>query len=182
MRAESLSIAGVLKIEHQLWRDERGVFVETWNERAFRELGVASKFVQDNLSISRQWTVRGLHYQVQQPQGKLIRVLAGEIYDVLVDLRCNSPTFRRAIGVHLTAQSGDSLWVPEGLAHGFLALEEQTQVSYKVTDFWLPKSERTLLWNDPELRIDWPIPPGVQPIVSAKDAAGSSLENADVYP
>ncbi len=182
MRAIGLSIVGALKIEHQLWHDERGTFVETWNEKAFHDLGVKANFVQDNLSISRQWTVRGLHYQVQQPQGKLIRVLTGEIYDVLVDLRRSSPTFRLAIGVHLSAQSGDSLWVPQGLAHGFLALAEQTRVAYKVTDFWLPKAERTLVWNDPELKIAWPIPSGIQPIVSAKDAAGSSLQNADVFP
>lgn len=182
MRAQSLSIAGVLRIEHQLWRDERGTFVETWNERVFRDLGLTAEFVQDNLSISRQWTVRGLHYQVQQPQGKLIRVLAGEIFDVLVDLRRSSPTFRRAIGVHLAAASGDSLWVPEGLAHGFVALTDQTQVAYKMTDFWMPSAERTLLWNDPALQVDWPIPPGVRPTVSAKDAAGTALENADLFP
>jgi dTDP-4-dehydrorhamnose 3,5-epimerase len=182
MRATGLSIPGVLKIEHQLWRDERGMFTETWNERSFQDLGIGSKFVQDNLSISKRWTVRGLHYQVLQPQAKLIRVLAGEIYDVLVDLRRSSPTFGRAIGVHLTAQSGDSLWVPEGLAHGFLALAEQTQVAYKVTDFWLPKAERTLLWNDPKLGVEWPIPAGIQPIISAKDAAGTELQSAETFP
>lgn len=181
MRASALDIDGALKLEHDVWRDERGLFVETWNERALGRCGLDIRFVQDNLSLSRQWTVRGLHYQIQQPQGKLVRVLTGKIFDVIVDLRRRSPTFRRAIGVHLAADEYDALWVPPGCAHGFLALEHDTRVSYKVSDYWAAPFERTLLWNDPSLGIEWPIPNGVAPIISAKDAAGVPLENTLCY-
>jgi dTDP-4-dehydrorhamnose 3,5-epimerase len=181
MRASALAIDGTFKLEHDVWRDERGLFVETWNERELARCGLEVRFVQDNLSLSRQWTVRGLHYQIQQPQGKLIRVLTGRIFDVLVDLRRGSPTFRRAIGVHLAADAYEALWVPPGCAHGFLALEPDTRVSYKVTDYWAAAFERTLLWSDSALGIEWPIPPGVTPIVSAKDAAGVPLEHAPCY-
>lgn len=181
MRASALAIDGVLKLEHDVWRDERGLFVETWNERALAGCGLDVRFVQDNLSLSRQWTVRGLHYQIQQPQGKLVRVLTGRIFDVVVDLRRQSPTFRRAIGVHLAAEQYDALWVPPGCAHGFLALEQDTRVSYKVTDYWAAQFERTLLWNDSSLRIEWPIPTGITPIISAKDAAGAPFESAPCY-
>ncbi len=181
MRASTLDIDGALKLEHDVWRDERGLFVETWNERALGRCGLDVRFVQDNLSLSRQWTVRGLHYQIQQPQGKLVRVLTGKIFDVIVDLRRRSPTFRRAIGVHLAADEYDALWVPPGCAHGFLALEHDTRVSYKVSDYWAAPFERTLLWNDPSLGIEWPVPNGVTPIISAKDAAGVPLENTLCY-
>jgi len=181
MRAVPLELAGVLKLEQQAWRDDRGVFLETWNRRALAQLGLDVDFVQDNLSLSRQWVVRGLHYQIKQPQGKLVRVLTGEIYDVLVDLRRSSSTFGRAIGVHLAAAAHEALWVPPGFAHGFVALAPDTRVSYKVTDYWAPEFERTLLWNDPQLGIDWPIPANAVPIVSAKDAAGAPLERADCY-
>jgi dTDP-4-dehydrorhamnose 3,5-epimerase len=181
VRVLELELAGAVKIEHQIWRDERGAFVETWNEREFQKLGLPATFVQDNMSTSRCWTMRGLHYQVEQAQGKLVRVVAGEIFDVIVDLRRTSPTFGRALGVTLSAERGESLWVPKGFAHGFLALAEQTKVVYKVTDFWAPKMERTLLWNDPELKIDWPLPSRTTPIVSAKDALGASLADAETY-
>lgn len=181
MRAVPLTLAGALKIEHQIWRDERGAFVETWNEREFAKLGLTESFVQDNMSTSRRWTVRGLHYQVEQSQGKLVRVVAGEVFDVIVDLRRSAPTFGRALGVPLSAERGESLWVPPGFAHGFLALSDDTKVAYKVTDFWAPKMERTLLWNDPALQIEWPIPSSVAPIVSAKDAVGAPLASAETY-
>lgn len=181
MRAVELELAGVVKVEHQIWRDERGAFLETWNQREFENLGLPATFVQDNMSTSRRWTVRGLHYQVEQAQGKLVRVVAGEIFDVVVDLRRSSPTFGRALGVALSAERGESLWVPEGFAHGFLALSDETKVAYKVTDFWAPKMERTLLWNDPALEIDWPLPLDTTPIVSAKDALGSLLSQAETY-
>jgi dTDP-4-dehydrorhamnose 3,5-epimerase len=181
MRAIALELAGVLKIEHDVWRDERGLFVETWNRRELVKCGVVDDFVQDNVSVSKQWTVRGLHYQIQQPQGKLVRVLSGEIFDAVVDLRRSSPSFGQAIGIRLSARTYDALWIPPGFAHGFLALENDTKVTYKVTDYWAPKSERTLLWNDPKLKIDWPIPPDAMPIVSAKDAIGAPLDRAESY-
>jgi dTDP-4-dehydrorhamnose 3,5-epimerase len=182
MQAEPLAIAGVIKFSHDVWRDDRGLFLESWNERALAQQGLDVRFVQDNMSLSRQWTVRGLHYQIEQPQGKLIRVITGAVYDVIVDLRRSSPTFRRALGVRLTAERFESLWVPPGCAHGFLALADDTRVAYKVTDFWAPQHERTLLWNDPALDIPWPLPAGVAPIVSAKDAAGLHLHEAPDYP
>jgi dTDP-4-dehydrorhamnose 3,5-epimerase len=182
MRAVSLELPGVLKIEHRLWHDERGAFLETWNEREFHKLGLTAPFVQDNMSISKRWTVRGLHYQIQQPQGKLVRVLAGEIYDVIVDLRRSSPSFGRSLGIHLSAARAESLWVPSGFAHGFLALADHTQVAYKVTDFWAPQAERTLLWDDPQLAIRWPLPADLRPIISTKDAAGTLLAHAEAYP
>lgn len=181
MRAIPLELPGVLKFEHDVWRDERGLFVETWNRRELVKCGVAEDFVQDNVSVSRQWTVRGLHYQIQQPQGKLVRVLSGEIFDAVADLRRSSPSFGRAIGIRLSAHTYDALWIPPGFAHGFLALENDTKVTYKVTDYWAPKAERTLLWNDPKLQIDWPIPRDATPIVSAKDAVGAPLEDAESY-
>lgn len=181
MRAVKLDIDGALKLQHDVWRDERGLFMEAWNERELARVGLESRFVQDNLSLSRQWTVRGLHYQIQQPQGKLIRALTGKIYDVIVDLRRHSPTFRRMIGIYLSADDYEALWVPPGCAHGFLALEHDTRVTYKVTDYWAAQFERTLLWNDPALGIEWPIPAGTTPIVSKKDAAGMPLESAAQY-
>lgn len=181
MHAAKLDIDGALKLQHDVWRDERGLFMEAWNERELARVGLEARFVQDNLSLSRQWTVRGLHYQIQQPQGKLIRVLTGKIYDVIVDLRRHSPTFRRMIGLYLSADDYEALWVPPGCAHGFLALEHDTRVAYKVTDYWAAQFERTLLWNDPALDIEWPIPGGITPIVSKKDAAGMPLESAAHY-
>ena len=181
MRVLTLDIDGVLKFQHDVWQDERGLFLETWNGRELANNGLAADFVQDNLSISKQWTVRGLHYQIEQPQGKLIRVITGRIYDVIVDLRRRSPTFRRAIGVQICADDHESLWVPPGCAHGFLALEHDARVAYKVTDYWAPQFERTLLWSDPALGISWPIRTGIHPIVSQKDAAGTPLDNAAYY-
>jgi dTDP-4-dehydrorhamnose 3,5-epimerase len=181
MRAVKLDVDGALKLQHDVWRGERGLFLEAWNERELARIGLEARFVQDNLSVSRQWTVRGLHYQIQQPQGKLIRILTGKIYDVIVDLRRHSPTFRRAIGIYLSADDHEALWVPPGCAHGFLALEHDTRVTYKVTDYWAAQFERTLLWNDPALGIEWPVPDGITPIVSKKDATGMPLESAAHY-
>ena len=181
MQAAKLAIEGALKLQHDVWRDERGLFLETWNERELARCGLEVRFVQDNLSVSRQWTVRGLHYQIQQPQGKLVRVLTGKIYDVIVDLRRTSPTFGRSLGISLAADEYEALWVPPGCAHGFLALEHDTRVSYKVSDYWAAPLERTLLWNDAALGIEWPIPQGITPIVSAKDAAGLPLRSAPYY-
>lgn len=181
MRAIALDVQGALKLEDDVWRDERGVFVETWNARTLAGIGLDVSFVQDNLSLSKQWTVRGLHYQITQPQGKLIRVLSGKIYDVFVDLRRRSSTFGRAVGVYLSADDYAALWIPPGCAHGFVALEDDTRVTYKVTDFWAPGAERTLLWNDPALGIEWPIPKDATPIISQKDANGTPLAAAACY-
>jgi dTDP-4-dehydrorhamnose 3,5-epimerase len=181
MQVQTLQIEGVIKFRPNVWRDDRGLFVETWNERELAKHGLDMRFVQDNMSLSRRWTLRGLHYQIEQAQGKFVRAVTGAIYDVVVDLRRSSPTFRRAIGVHLAADDYEALWVPPGCAHGFLALEDDTRVAYKVTDYWAPQFERTLLWNDPALDIPWPIPAGVAPIVSAKDAAGAPLASAPDY-
>ncbi|HXZ85045.1 MAG TPA: dTDP-4-dehydrorhamnose 3,5-epimerase [Myxococcota bacterium] len=182
MRATALALPGVLLIEHELLADERGGFFESWNERDFAAAGIGARFVQENVSRSRRWVLRGLHYQIRQTQGKLVRVLAGEIFDVVVDLRRSSRDFGRSIALSLDAAAARSLWVPPGFAHGFLALAEQTAVQYKVTDFWSRDAERTLRWDDAALGIEWPLPAGVAPLLSAKDRAGQPLEHAECFP
>lgn len=182
MRSMPLALPGVLLIEHRVFEDARGGFFESWNERAFAAAGLTVRFVQENISVSKRWVLRGLHYQIRQTQGKLVRVLAGEIFDVVVDLRHASSHFGRSCAVSLTAREPRSLWVPEGFAHGFLALTDDTRVQYKVTDFWAPEAERTLLWDDPRLGIRWPLPAGVAPILSPKDGQGAPLERAETFP
>lgn len=182
MKATPLALPEVLFLEPRVFRDPRGAFLETWNERAYRELGIDLPFVQDNLSISARGTLRGLHYQVEQPQGKLVRVIKGAVHDVVVDLRRSSPRFGRHAAICLAADDLGALWVPPGFAHGFLALEADTRVQYKVTDFWAPSHERTLAWDDPTLAIDWPLPGGEVPLLSDKDRAGRRLADADAYP
>jgi dTDP-4-dehydrorhamnose 3,5-epimerase len=182
MRATALTLPGVWLIEHQAFGDLRGAFFESWNERAFAAAGIEARFVQENVSISKRYVLRGLHYQITHAQGKLVRVLAGEIFDVLVDLRRSSPAFGRTLHVELAARAHQSLWVPAGLAHGFLALAEDTQVHYKVTDFWTREAERTLAWNDPALGIKWPLPQNVAPILSDKDREGRPLALAETFP
>ena len=149
MRAIPLALPGAVLIEPTVYGDTRGAFFEAWNERAFAASGIEARFVQENVSVSRRHVLRGLHYQVSQVQGKLIRVLAGAVFDVIVDLRRSSPDFGRSLSVQLDAREPRSLWVPPGFAHGFLALADDTQVQYKVTDFWATQAERTLAWNDP---------------------------------
>jgi dTDP-4-dehydrorhamnose 3,5-epimerase len=182
MRSTPLALPGVLLIEHQVFEDARGGFFESWNERTFAAAGLAARFVQQNVSVSKRWVLRGLHYQIRHTQGKLVQVQAGEIFDVVVDLRRSSPHFGRSCALSLTAREPRSLWVPEGFAHGFLALTDDTRVLYNVTDFWTPDAERTLVWNDAALGIRWPLPPGVTPVLSAKDAAGASLARAETFP
>jgi dTDP-4-dehydrorhamnose 3,5-epimerase len=182
MRAIPLELPGAFLIEHDVYPDERGAFFECWNERALAQAGIAVRFVQDNVSLSRRFVLRGLHYQLPHAQGKLVRVLAGEIFDVLVDLRRSSPAFGRSVHVTLSAAAPRSLWVPEGLAHGFLALSDDTQVQYKVTDYWDRSAERTLAWDDAKLAIGWPLPSGATPILSAKDRHGHSLADAETFP
>jgi dTDP-4-dehydrorhamnose 3,5-epimerase len=180
MRVMPLAISGVLVIEPRVYADERGFFFESYNERAFvQATGITAKFVQDNHSRSVRNTLRGLHYQIQQPQGKLVRVVAGEIFDVVVDLRRSSPTFGKWVGHYLSAENKNMVWIPAGLAHGFAVLSDCADFLYKTTDYWAPQHERTLLWNDPELAIAWPL--AGEPILAAKDRAGKRLTEAEVF-
>jgi dTDP-4-dehydrorhamnose 3,5-epimerase len=180
MRVTPTAIADVLVIEPKVFGDERGFFFESYNERAFAEAaGVAPKFVQDNHSRSVKNTLRGLHYQIQQPQGKLVRAVVGEVFDVVVDIRRSSPTFGQWVGEHLSAENKKMLWIPAGLAHGFSVLSDYAEFLYKTTDYWAPQHERTLLWNDPELAIAWPL--AGEPILAAKDRSGKRLSEAEVF-
>ena len=180
MKISPTEIADVRLIEPRVFGDDRGFFFESWNRRTLAQAGLDVEFVQDNHSRSRRGVLRGLHYQIRSPQGKLVRVVDGEVFDVAVDLRRSSATFGRHVSVLLTAQNKRMLWVPPGFAHGFLALSEHAEFLYKTTDYWYPEHERTVLWNDPALDIAWPLPG--EPIVAAKDAAGVPLARADVYP
>ena len=170
----------VLLLEPRVFGDTRGFFLESWNEREFERTGIRARFVQDNHSRSAKGVLRGLHYQIRQPQGKLIRVLAGEIFDVAVNIRRSSPTFAQWEGIRLNAESFKMLWIPSGFAHGFCVLSEFAEVLYKATDYYAPEHERCILWNDPELHIDWPL--SNTPALSAKDAAGVPLRDAEVFP
>ena len=172
----------VVVIEPRVFEDERGAFMETWEARKFAAAGLEVRFVQDNHSVSRQWSLRGLHFQLRHPQGKLVRVIRGEVFDVAVDVRRSSPTFGTWVGERLCAASRRMLWIPPGFAHGFLALTETVEFVYKCTDYYDPTSERTVLWNDPALAIPWPLPPGVKPLLAAKDAAAPPLSQAECPP
>ena len=179
-------LSDVRIIEPRVFDDDRGYFLEVWNARAFAAMGIDAEFVQDNHSRSARGVLRGLHYQLHQPQGKLVRVTQGRAYDVAVDLRRSSPDFGAWVGVELSAENKRMLWVPPGFAHGFLALEDNTDFLYKCTDFYASEHERTLLWSDPELAIDWPLLPNSEggstsPLVTAKDAAGLPLNEAEHY-
>jgi len=167
-------------IEPDVFGDERGFFFESWNARAFADAGLDRAFVQDNHSRSAKGVLRGLHYQLARPQGKLVRVIAGRAFDVVVDLRRSSAQFGRWLGVELSASNKQLLWVPPGFAHGFLSLEDDTDFVYKCTDFYAREDERTILWSDRALGIDWPHGIG-EPIVSAKDAAGRLFHDAETY-
>jgi dTDP-4-dehydrorhamnose 3,5-epimerase len=168
-------------IEPQVFLDARGFFMETYHARRLAEQGFTAEFVQDNHSRSQQGTLRGLHYQVRHAQGKLVRVVNGEIYDVAVDVRRRSPTFGRWTAATLSAENKHQLWIPPGFAHGIYVLSEVVDLLYKVTDYYAPEWERTLLWNDPQLNIAWPLINGQPPILSAKDAQGQPLAQADVF-
>lgn len=173
-------IPDVLLIEPYIFTDHRGVFYESFNQRAFKDkTGVDVDFVQDNHSHSSQNVLRGLHYQIQQVQGKLVRVVLGSIFDVVVDLRTNSPTFGQWMGQELSAENRYQLWIPPGFAHGFLVMSEVAEVLYKTTDYYAPQHERSIRWDDPDLAIAWPLKN--LPIVSAKDQAGQWLQSAEVY-
>ncbi|CAM5283908.1 dTDP-4-dehydrorhamnose 3,5-epimerase [Pseudomonas stutzeri] len=180
MKIIETSIPDVLIIEPKVFGDERGFFYESFNAAAFEAAtGLKRQFVQDNHSKSQRGVLRGLHYQIQQPQGKLVRVVAGEVFDVAVDLRRSSPSFGRWTGVLLNAENKRQLWIPEGFAHGFVVLSETAEFLYKTTDYYAPEHERSLLWNDPELGIDWPL--DTPPQLSAKDQAGKLLRDAELF-
>lgn len=174
-------IPDVFVVTPRSYEDERGTFMETFQQQKFQAAGIDATFVQDNQSGSRRGVLRGLHYQIQQPQGKLVRAVVGEIYDVAVDLRRHSPTFGQWVGEIISAQNRKQIWVPAGFAHGFYVLSEWAEVLYKTTDYYAPQFERTLLWNDPALNIDWPLLPAVPTIVSAKDIVGQPLHAAELF-
>jgi dTDP-4-dehydrorhamnose 3,5-epimerase len=182
MEITPTEIPDVLLLQPKVYGDERGFFLETYQAERFARVGIPAAFVQDNHSGSGQGVLRGLHYQIRQPQGKLVRAVAGEIYDVSVDLRRSSPTFGRWAGVHLDAETKTQLWIPPGFAHGFLVLSDWAEVLYKTTDYYAPQWERSLLWNDPTLKIGWPLAEGQPPLLSPKDAAGKPLSEAECYP
>lgn len=174
------AIPDVLILQPQVFGDARGFFYESFNARDFAEAtGLDVSFVQDNHSKSAKGVLRGLHYQIQHAQGKLVRVVQGEVFDVAVDLRKRSATFGQWVGVHLSAENHRQLWVPPGFAHGFVVLSESAEFLYKTTDYWYPEHERSLLWNDPAVGIDWPM--DGQPLLAAKDAAGKPLAQAEVF-
>ncbi|GGY06625.1 dTDP-4-dehydrorhamnose 3,5-epimerase [Litchfieldella qijiaojingensis] len=181
MNIVNTRIPDVKLIEPKVYGDERGFFMETWNARSFAEVGINAHFVQDNHSRSVRNTLRGLHYQIRQPQGKLVRVTRGEVFDVAVDLRRSSPTFGQWVGDYLSEENQRMLWVPPGFAHGFYVTSEIADFQYKCTDLYAPKYERCIYWNDVDLVIEWPIPSGVEPVVSPKDAAGNALAEAEYY-
>jgi dTDP-4-dehydrorhamnose 3,5-epimerase len=174
-------LPGVQIVEPRVFGDARGFFYECWNEQAFADAGLKMRFVQDNHSLSSQGALRGIHYQLRHTQGKLVRVTAGEVFDVAVDLRRSSPHFGKWIGVTLSAQNKRMLWIPEGFAHGFYVTSPSAEFQYKCTDFYDPKSECTLAWDDPTVGIRWPLVPGVETLLSTKDGQGKRLHDLEVF-
>ena len=181
MEFQRLSIPDVILVKPQVFGDARGYFFESWEARKFAAAGLDVNFVQDNYSRSARHTLRGLHYQIQKPQGKLVRVIAGEVFDVAVDMRKSSPTFGRSVTAILSADNKQQLWIPPGFAHGFYVLSESAEFFYKCTDFYAPEHERTLRWDDPALGISWPLQ-GAMPLLSPKDQKGKPLAEADCFP
>jgi dTDP-4-dehydrorhamnose 3,5-epimerase len=181
MKFHKTPIADVVLIEPQAFGDERGFFMETWHALKFKTAGIDATFVQDNQSRSTQWTLRGMHMQVAHTQGKLVRVTFGAVFDVVVDLRRNSPSFRRWWGVELSDRNRNIVWVPPGLAHGMLVTSASADFLYKCTDVYSPEHERTLAWNDPTIAINWPIPAGTEPILSVKDINGKSFADIEKF-
>jgi len=181
MKFIETGLPGVIRIIPAVHQDDRGFFMETWQARQFREAGIATDFVQDNFSQSSKGTLRGLHYQIEQAQGKLVRVVVGEVFDVAVDLRKSSATFGQWVGELLSADNRHQLWVPPGFGHGFLVLSETAEFEYKCSNYYAPDFERSILWNDPEIAIDWPLAGDEQPVLSVKDAAAPFLKDAETY-
>ncbi len=181
MKATRLAIPDLLLLEPKVFGDTRGFFLESYNQRAFHAAtGLAPVFIQDNHSKSAKNVLRGLHYQIKQAQGKLVRVTAGAVFDVAVDIRKSSPTFGKWVGETLSAENKRQLWIPEGFAHGFLVLEDNTEVLYKTTDYYAPEHERCIAWDDPAIGVQWPVKGA--PVLSAKDQQGAALATADVFP
>lgn len=181
MQISNTKLLGVMLIEPKVFEDERGFFFESYHKQFFNEQKISLEFVQDNHSRSKRETLRGLHYQIRQPQGKLVRVIIGEIYDVAVDLRRSSSTFGQWMSLYLSSKNKKQLYVPPGFAHGFYVVSEWAEVIYKATDYYAPQWERTVLWNDPQINISWPLIDGKQPLLSAKDAVGTPFTQAEVY-
>lgn len=182
MEIQPLAIPDVLLIRPRVFGDHRGFFLESWNRLRFAEAGLDLDFVQDNHSRSGKHILRGLHYQLKNSQGKLVRVVSGAVFDVAVDLRRSSPTFGRWVGAELSEANHHMLWVPPGFAHGFLVLSEAADFQYKCTNYYVQADEHCILWNDPGIAIEWPLPAGVSPLLSAKDAAGLTLSAAATFP
>ena len=180
MKVIATAIPDVLLLEPKVFGDDRGFFYESWNRRSFAELGMDAEFVQDNHSKSQKNVLRGLHYQIEHTQGKLVRVIAGAVYDVAVDLRRSSPTFGKWVGFSLSADDKRMAWIPPGFAHGFCVTSDSAEFLYKTTDYWSPAHERTLLWSDPQLAIPWPL--SGEPLLAANDAAGRSFNDAEYFP
>jgi len=175
------SIPDVLLIKPRIFTDDRGFFLETFRTGEFEQAGIAQPFVQDNHSGSSKGVLRGLHYQIKQPQGKLVRVVQGEVFDVAVDMRRNSDTFGQWVGMILSSKNKFQLWVPPGFSHGYYVRSEWAEVTYKVTEYYAPDWERTLLWSDPKVGIDWPLLDGKPPILSPKDAMGKTIDEAELF-
>ncbi|MEE8117921.1 MAG: dTDP-4-dehydrorhamnose 3,5-epimerase [Gammaproteobacteria bacterium] len=181
MKFEKLSIPDVVLIKPNVFGDARGFFMETWEQKKFAAGGIDASFVQDNHSRSVQWTLRGLHYQIQQPQGKLVRVLQGKVFDVAVDIRKSSASFGKWVGAELNDENNFQMWVPEGFAHGFLVLSHTADVAYKCSDFYASQHERGIAWNDSEIGIEWPLAKGVSPLLSDKDRQAPALAEAEYF-
>ncbi|HUV68081.1 MAG TPA: dTDP-4-dehydrorhamnose 3,5-epimerase [Terracidiphilus sp.] len=181
MKIQETALPGVLLLTPQFYRDDRGIFCETFNLRRMAEAGLPDRWVQDNFSLSKRNVLRGIHYQITQPQGKLVRVSHGAVLDVVVDLRRSSPTFAHHTAMELSGENGQMLWIPQGFGHAFLVLSEVAGFAYKVTDYYEPAAERTIAWNDPDLAIPWPI---AEPdtIISDKDRQGAKLRDAELFP
>lgn len=180
MNVVQTTLPGVLILEPKVFGDDRGFFYESYNRRLLASIaGITEDFVQDNHSRSARNVLRGLHYQIRQPQGKLVRVIAGEVFDIAVDIRKSSPTFGKWAGVNLSAENRRMLWIPAGFAHGFLVLSDYAEFLYKTTDYWAPEHERCIAWNDPDLAIAWPL--AGEPVLSAKDQVGLRLKEAEVF-
>ena len=181
MKFAATTIPDVIIIEPQVFGDQRGFFMETWRQDEFKEAGIPAEFIQDNHSSSSQGILRGLHYQVQQAQGKLVRVIKGEVFDVAVDLRLSSLSFGQWVGETLSADNKKMLWVPPGFAHGFYVTSPEAEFVYKCSDYYAPEHERAILWNDKDLNIDWPILQGTEPRLSEKDSQGIEFKDAEYY-
>jgi len=181
MKIQATNLPGVLLMTPTIFRDARGAFWETWNQRAMADAGLPGEWAQDNFSLSSKNVLRGIHYQITQPQGKLVRVTHGAALDVAVDLRRSSPTFAQHVAVELSGDNGSMLWIPAGFGHAFLALSEVVGFAYKVTDYYSSAGERTILWSDPEIAIPWPVQPA-DAIVSGKDRQGALLRDAELFP